>query len=90
MYIRYYPEDSVLRRHFEATADRTRGDWLRQPPTDSVLRRHYDQMMHPGALPASQAVPRVAARGPEPTVQAPAAEADRRGGLLGWLGRLFG
>ena len=44
MYIRNYPEDSVLRRHFESAAAMRRSEWLQKPPTDSVLRRHYEQL----------------------------------------------
>jgi hypothetical protein len=90
MYIRNCPEDSVLRRHFDAATTLRRADWLQQPPSDSVLRRHYDQM-HQAAVPTSRAATRPAATtAPEHTAQAHAAESARRGGLFGWLGRLFG
>ncbi len=94
MYIRNYPEDSVLRRHYEAAADRIRGDWLQQPPTDSVLRRHYDQMQAAPSYAAASNAPRTPPRPAPAPAAAPAPtttpEPQRKGGLFGWLGRLFG
>ncbi|MCP4287169.1 MAG: hypothetical protein GY792_22440 [Gammaproteobacteria bacterium] len=47
MYTANFPEDSVLSRHFESTAELKRQLWLQIPPSDSVLRRHYDSMNNP-------------------------------------------
>jgi hypothetical protein len=40
MYIPNFPEDSVLRRHFDSTVSSKRDIWLQSPPSDSILRRH--------------------------------------------------
>ncbi len=40
MYIPNFPEDSVLRRHFDSTVNSKRDIWLQSPPSDSILRRH--------------------------------------------------
>ena len=40
MYIQNFPEDSVLRRHFDSTVNSKRDIWLQSPPSDSILRRH--------------------------------------------------
>jgi hypothetical protein len=110
MYIRNYPEDSVLHRHYESAAAMARSEWLQQPPTDSVLRRHYEQLRQAGlaaatvrsagtvvrpavAGTASATASARAAPPPERPLVAPPATAPapaRRGGVFGWLGRLFG
>lgn len=62
MYIPNYPEDSVLRRHYEAAAALRRQTRLSAPPTDSVLLRHHQQrelLRNNVSNPAD-------ARGPEP------------------------
>lgn len=43
-----YPEDSVLRRHFDAIVEMKRQHWLQMTPSDSILRRHT---MSPGSHP---------------------------------------
>ena len=50
MYIPNYPEDSVLRRHYEAAAALRRQARLSAPPTDSVLLRHYQQREQLGKI----------------------------------------
>jgi hypothetical protein len=35
-----FPEDSILKRHFDATVEMKRQIWLQNPPTDSILHRH--------------------------------------------------
>jgi hypothetical protein len=42
MYIQNFPEDSVLRRHFDSTVSSKRDIWLQNPPSDSILRRHAE------------------------------------------------
>jgi outer membrane biosynthesis protein TonB len=73
MYIPNYPEDSVLRRHYEAAAALRRQARLSAPPTDSVLLRHYQQREQ-----LQKTVPTpVVARRPEPapvTHRPPASE----------------
>ncbi|MBT3046804.1 MAG: hypothetical protein G8D61_20820 [gamma proteobacterium symbiont of Ctena orbiculata] len=39
-----FPEDSVLKRHFEATVEMKRQTWLQRPPSDSILNRHASSM----------------------------------------------
>ena len=95
MYIRNYPEDSVLRRHYEAAAELKRRNWRQKAPEDSVLRRHHAQLKRFAAA-AGQA-PAVAApvggghgsntAARQSTGQQSAPEAK---GFFGWLGRLFG
>lgn len=96
MYIRNYPEDSVLRRHYEAAAELKRRNWRQKAPEDSVLRRHHAQLMRFAAAAAGQA-PAVAApvggghgsntAARQSTGQQSAPQAK---GFFGWLGRLFG
>jgi hypothetical protein len=35
-----FPEDSILKRHFESTVEMKRQKWLQTPPSDSILNRH--------------------------------------------------
>jgi hypothetical protein len=35
-----FPEDSMLKRHFDSTVEMKRQRWLQLPPTDSILYRH--------------------------------------------------
>lgn len=35
-----FPEDSILKRHFDSTVEMKRQRWLQLPPTDSILYRH--------------------------------------------------
>ena len=91
MYIPNYPEDSTLRRHFEAAAELRRQERLQRSPTDSVLRRHFEQLhgmtaeSPPATQPRHRSTPGLGRvptgrAGPPPT----------RGGFVGWLSRLFG
>ncbi len=50
-----YPEDSVLRRHFDSTVDFKRQLWLQTPPSDSILRRHASGLS--GHTPVHHAAP---------------------------------
>lgn len=71
-----FPEDSVLRRHFESAAAMKRQAWLELPPTDAVLRRHYEQLHQAASgtsTPQARPVPPVAPK-PE-AVTAPKPEA---------------
>jgi hypothetical protein len=40
MYQPTFPEDSILKRHFDSTVEMKRQKWLQLPPTDSILSRH--------------------------------------------------
>lgn len=103
MYIPNYPEDSVLRRHYEAAAALRRQTRLRAPPTDSVLLRHYQQREQLRKIVPTPAV----ARRPEPApvthrptasapkaepvaAQKPTARPAQGGGLFNRLKRFFG
>jgi hypothetical protein len=94
MYIPNYPEDSILRRHYESTAAFKRMAREAQPPTDSVLNRHYVQLQQaisnaakPFQSPAAKQNPTT---DPQPEVRpVPAADASGGGGFFGWLMRLF-
>ncbi|MEW8028827.1 MAG: hypothetical protein AB2806_13985 [Candidatus Thiodiazotropha sp.] len=44
MNISIHPEDSILKRHFNATVEMKRQIWLEMPPTDSILHRHAMSM----------------------------------------------
>jgi hypothetical protein len=88
MYIANYPEDSVLRRHCDATAALDLQQWLEQGPADAVLRRHWHQLQ----MPAAEA-PLTASTEPASRVRkgaaAVASESPARTGFFAWLGRLF-
>ncbi len=88
MYMKNYPEDSVLRRHFESAAALKRQAWLQRPPSDSVLRRHYEQWKTPQRRPrANQPASRSETR---PNVASAPAEQPGKGGFFAWLRGLFG
>ena len=53
MYIPNFPEDSVLRRHFDSTVNSNRDIWLQSPPSDSILRRHAGSGSNGAARPGS-------------------------------------
>jgi hypothetical protein len=56
MTISKQPEDSILKRHFDATVEMKRQMWLQNPPTDSILHRHAMSMSnHPALRPGSRA-----------------------------------
>jgi hypothetical protein len=82
MYIPNCPEDSILRRHFEAAVEMNRQMWLQMPPSDSVLRRHAMSMsMHSSSAPKTAPVSHAATPPPK------AASSGK--GLIGWLRGLF-
>jgi hypothetical protein len=81
MYIKNYPEDSVLRRHFESAAALKSQAWLQHPPSDSVLRRHYEQQKNPWQStrvnkPASQPRPGVSSAAVDQAASAPVEQAS--------------
>lgn len=51
-----FPEDSILKRHFDATIEMKRQIWLQHPPTDSILHRHAMSMSNHPAVWASTEV----------------------------------
>ncbi|MES9970419.1 MAG: hypothetical protein ABW092_10335 [Candidatus Thiodiazotropha sp.] len=56
MYHTKHPEDSILKRHFEATVEMKRHMWLQTPPTDSILHRHAMSLSnHPSVRPSPAA-----------------------------------
>ena len=83
-----FPQDSTLKRHAESAAFHKQMARLETAPTDSTLSRHYAQLKNtrletrPPSRPAT----------PEPALAQPVttAEPEKRTGLLGLLGRLFG
>lgn len=95
MYIRNYPEDSILRRHWEASAEFKRRIWRQKPPEDSILKRHQVQLAQTGKPGAG---PRMAALGDERNrpdhthIRAPTPQQSSKQtkGFFGWLGRLLG
>ena len=92
MYVRNYPEDSVLRRHHEAATGIKRQAWLQRTPEDSVLRRHRAQLTGAGDRPAA-ATARSAPTRPEQARSEPSMppQAETQAtGFFAWLGRLFG
>lgn len=48
-----FPEDSILKRHFESTVEMKRQRWLQLPPTDSILYRHTTMSIKSQSKPAS-------------------------------------
>jgi hypothetical protein len=51
-----FPEDSILKRHFDATVEMKRQMWLQNPPTDSILHRHAMSMSnHPAVWASTEA-----------------------------------
>jgi hypothetical protein len=102
MYIPNYPEDSVLRRHYEAAAEIRRQARLSAPPTDSVLLRHYQQReqlrkivptpvaaRRPEPAPVTHRPPASAPKAEPVTAQQPTARSAQGGGLLDRLKRFF-
>ncbi len=82
MYIPNCPEDSILRRHFEAAVEMNRQMWLQKPPSDSVLRRHAMSLsMHRSSAPKTAPVSRA--------TTPPLKTASGGKGLIGWLRSLF-
>ncbi|MCU7892774.1 MAG: hypothetical protein KZQ78_14655 [Candidatus Thiodiazotropha sp. (ex Ustalcina ferruginea)] len=90
MTIPTFPEDSVLKRHFESDNELKRQICLQTPPTDSVLRRHHITSLkyHPSM--ARTATPRIAnpSRKPVPA-QVTAHTLVQAKGFFGWLRNLF-
>jgi len=80
MYMKNYPEDSILRRHFESAAALKRQAWLQRPPSDSVLRRHHEQGKYPPRSPMAN----------QPNTASTPVEQPGKGGLFAWLRGLFG
>lgn len=87
MTILNFPEDSILKRHFEATVEMKRQQWLQQPPTDSVLRRHA---MSPDNHTTSRSNATAAKRtSPKPSTTAAAPTAQRANEEKGFFARLL-
>jgi hypothetical protein len=90
MNITPYPEDSVLRRHFESAAEMKRQLWLKQGPSDSVLRRHHDQMQQ--SIGTAQQPETGKVNGSQNAKTSPAVQAPpqpQRRGFFAWLERLL-
>ncbi|PVV09189.1 MAG: hypothetical protein B6D77_10555 [gamma proteobacterium symbiont of Ctena orbiculata] len=83
MYHTQHPEDSILKRHFDATVEMKRQMWLQTPPTDSILHRHAMSLSnHPSVRPGT------AARNNAATTRARQVNEDKKG-FLSWFFDLF-
>jgi hypothetical protein len=80
-----YPEDSVLRRHFDSTVDFKRQLWLQTPPSDSILRRHAGRL--DGHTPVHHAAP---AKKKSATASLATQSQQRPAKKDGFFARLFG
>ena len=90
MYIRNYPEDSVLKRHFEASVALKRQAWQQRPPSDAILRRHYEQLHGAGNPPPAQGRISQPETQPVSNASVDATKIEQKQGLVGWMRRLFG
>lgn len=84
MYIPNFPEDSVLRRHFDSAVAIQRQSWLGMPPSDSTLRRHA---MRPQIHPSYRASAGAASPAAVSVSTSPAKTTAEK---KGFLARLFG
>ncbi|MES9989653.1 MAG: hypothetical protein AB2552_16280 [Candidatus Thiodiazotropha endolucinida] len=91
MNISTHPEDSVLKRHFDATVEMKRQIWLQTPPTDSILHRHAIGMgNHPAARSTTRAKDTSSPAFNRSSSTATARQAsDKNKGILSWLFGLF-
>jgi hypothetical protein len=87
MFIPSCPEDSVLRRHFEAAVEMKRRMWLQMPPSDSILRRHATSLQSHSRTPRGAA--QTPARASSHTPASTASAAPEKRGLIAWLRGLF-
>jgi hypothetical protein len=53
MHVQSFPEDSILKRHFESTVEMKRQRWLEIPPSDSILNRHIMSQQNQSATASS-------------------------------------
>jgi hypothetical protein len=88
-----YPEDSVLKRHFDANVEMKRQMWLQSPPTDSILYRHATSLGN-NPVTRSAGAPRraapSAAAASASVRTAPPVKSESKG-FFAWLsGLLFG
>lgn len=92
MYHTKHPEDSILKRHFDATVEMKRQMWLQTLPTDSILRRHAMSLSsNPSVRPGSAARNNAAsspARSSSATTQTRQVNEDKKG-FLSWFFDLF-
>lgn len=82
-----FPEDSILKRHFESTVEMKRQRWLQAPPSDSMLNRHIMSRQNqtvtaanPGSVAAKQSASVVSIDSSTSDVEEP----------KGFLARFFG
>jgi hypothetical protein len=95
MFIRNYPEDSILRRHWEASAELKRRIWRQKPPEDSILKRHQVQLAQMGKPSDGPPMADLSDEQKRPDHTHPRAPTSQQSsaqkkGLFGWLGRLLG
>lgn len=86
-----FSQDSTLKRHAESAAFFSQLARLETPPTDATLRRHYAQLKN--SLQSGKATdtrPTVQAHEAVKATQQDTPEVEKRTGLFGFLGRLFG
>ncbi|MET0069210.1 MAG: hypothetical protein ABW096_04170 [Candidatus Thiodiazotropha sp.] len=87
-----FPEDSVLKRHFEATVEMKRQTWLQRPPSDSILNRHASSMdiqsLSRSAGSAKRARPTASSAASSSAPRAPRTETEEKG-FFAWLMGLF-
>ncbi len=87
MTILNFPEDSILKRHFEANVEMKRQQWLQQPPTDSVLRRHA---MSPDSHATTRSNAAAAKRtSPKPSTTASAPTPQKTNAEKGFFARIL-
>jgi hypothetical protein len=78
-----HPEDSILKRHFDATVEMKRQMWLQTPPTDSILHRHAMSMSNHPAVRQSTRVSR------DTLTSSVNRSPEDKKGLFSWLFGLF-
>lgn len=93
MYLQTFPEDSILRRHFDSTTEMKRELWLQTPPSDSVLRRHAKTSDNTHNKPDLQVIPglKTINNADASSIQEVSGRNGRseEKGLFTWLFRLF-
>ncbi|MBT2971773.1 MAG: hypothetical protein KME56_07735 [Candidatus Thiodiazotropha sp. (ex Ctena orbiculata)] len=87
-----FPEDSVLKRHFDATVELKRQTWLQSPPSDSILNRHAASMdiqsLSRSAGSTKRATPTASMAASSSAARTPQSEVEEKG-FFAWLLGLF-
>jgi len=87
MTILKFPEDSILKRHFDANVELKRQLWLQMPPSDSILRRHAMSLSSHQTYRASKTAGSVTSSASNRTSTAPVQQAAPK--AQGFFARLF-